>query len=957
MCSFLAIFINEIKLALFLVYRPPPDYTSGNLYHGPHLEHSFNDIVINKINNTIANLNTPVPDIILAGDFNFPKASWHEGTGIHPQGNSPESRMLSQLIDTCETHQLFQKITFGTRPTPTGGSNTLDLLFTNNHLLINHISHRLSSLSDHAIITCHTAHNLPLNINPATPDTPNPTTLSSFNLNRGCKENISEAANSLEWDTIFHGKDNSEKRRTLETHMLEILEQNCPKYAHKPGQTRNKIPRDRRILFRQRKRKLKLKNSMTTGNTRILTLTNEILDIENKLVVSFKNERLAEENKAINNIKTNPKHFYSFARKHQIIKGGIGPLKVNDKLITSPQEICENLSAQYSSVYSQPDPSNAITDPISFFTLDNPDIPSLLDIEFSEQMIEEEIASLKNHSAPGPDHFPVLLLKTYKKELSKPIYMMWRESLDNHDIDPLLLHAIVCPVQKPGSETYHAKSYRPISLTSHIIKIFEKIVRKAIISHLVNNNLLPTNQHGFLQGRSTLSQLLNQVETITRILESGNDLDSVYLDFAKAFDKVDHTLLYKKLKSMRIGGKVGVWLHTFLSNRTQQVSANGAISAPSPVLSGVPQGTVLGPILFIIMISDLDSNLQKAFAALFADDSRISSIVASEEDSQNFQQELNRAIYPWATENKAVFNGDKFEHIHFGNKLDDIPRYQDPNGNHISIKPQIKDLGVLISNDLSWSPQVDKVISDCRKQAAWILRTFSKRDMTTMRTLWISLLRPIVDYCSPLWSPKPTNYGIIDRLEGTLRSFTKHVDGLHDYTYSERLKAMNLQSVQRRHERYKIIYIYKIKEGLVPNLPLDPSNPENSFALKFSTSLRGGCRCSLPNQTLYHNPAEIPRNSSFALTASNLWNCLPPNISCIKNCTIPSFKNKLDKFLDLFPDNPRCSATGLFTDPNTGRLSNSIWHMRQHPSIIDKINKFNKRLDIVNPLQGRASTR
>ena len=123
---------------------------------------------------------------------------------------------------------------------------------------------------------------------------------------------------------------------------------------------------------------------MTVGTTRIPSLTNEILDIENKLVVSFKNKRLAEENKAISNIKTNPKHFYSFARKHQIIKGGIGPLKVNNKLITSPQEICENLSTQYSSVYSQPDPSNAITDPISFFTLDNPDIPSLLDIEFNE---------------------------------------------------------------------------------------------------------------------------------------------------------------------------------------------------------------------------------------------------------------------------------------------------------------------------------------------------------------------------------------------------------------------------------------------------------------------------------------------------------------------------------------------------------------------------------------------
>ena len=572
-------------------------------------------------------------------------------------------------------------------------------------------------------------------------------------------------------------------------------------------------------------------------------------------------------------------------------------------------------------------------------------------------MIEEEIDNLKNNSAPGPDHFPVILLKFCKKELSKPIYLMWRKSLDNHDIAPICLHAVVCPVLKLGSESYLPKSYRPISLTSHLIKIFEKIIRKAIINHLANNNLLPINQHGFLQGRSTLSQLLNQVETITRVLESGHDLDSIYLDFAKAFDKVDHTILCNKLKKLRIGGKVGVWLHTFLSNRTQQISANGAISSPKPVLSGVPQGTVLGPILFIIMISDLDSDLQVAFASLFADDTRVSAIITSENDAHNLQLELDNTIYPWAQTNKAVFNGDKFEHIHFGNKLENAPTYHDPHGQSISNKVQIRDLGVLISNDLSWSPQIDKVISDCRKQTAWILRTFTMRDSITMRTLWISLLRPTIDYCSPLWSPKPTNYGAIDRLEGVLRSFSKHVDNLRDLPYGDRLKAMNLQSIQRRHERYKIIYIFKIKEGLVRNLPPNPSIPENSFGLKFSYSPRGGCRCSLPNQILYHNPADIPRNSSFALTASNLWNCLPPNINSISNRPVPSFKNQLDKFLALFPDEPRCSASGLFTDPNTGRLSNSIWHMRYNPHIRSKITNFNKRLDIIEFLQGRASTR
>ena len=141
--------------------------------------------------------------------------------------------------------------------------------------------------------------------------------------------------------------------------------------------------------------------------------------------------------------------------------------------------------------------------------------------------------------------------------------MIWRKSLDNHDISQNYLHAIICPVLKPGGETYLPKSYRTIYLTSHIIKIFEKTIRKAVVSHL--NNLLPQNQHGFLKGHSTLSQLLSQTETITRVLESENDLDSVYLDFSKAFDKVDHSILCSKLKSFRIGGNIRLWLHTFLT--------------------------------------------------------------------------------------------------------------------------------------------------------------------------------------------------------------------------------------------------------------------------------------------------------------------------------------------------------------------------------------------------------
>ena len=386
-----------------------------------------------------------------------------------------------------------------------------------------------------------------------------------------------------------------------------------------------------------------------------------------------------------------------------------------------------------------------------------------------------------------------------------------------------------------------------------------------------------------------------------------------------------------------------MWIYNFLTLRTQQISANGAISPPTPVLSGVPQGTVLGPILFVIMISDLDNSLTRSFASLFADDSRVSAQISNKNDIIEFQNELDDKLYPWAPSNKAVFNGDKFEHIHFGKIMAEYPnQYTDPDNKPIKTKTEIKDLGVLISSSLEWTPHIDNVIAQCQRQAAWLLCTFIKRDPVTMKTLWTSLLRPIIDYCSPLWSPGPYNYGNIDRLEGPLRSFSKHVDDLQNLSYKERLSSLNLSSIQRRHERYKIIYVYKIKEGLVPNLPYDPSNNNKSYSLLFTYNPRHGYRCSLTQSKLYHNPVQTIRSNCFKTTASNLWNCLPRCINSISNVPVSTFKAHLDKFLDLIPDDPRPSASGHYTDFNTGRLSNSLWHMIQIHSIKSEISKFEK---------------
>ena len=336
-------------------------------------------------------------------------------------------------------------------------------------------------------------------------------------------------------------------------------------------------------------------------------------------------------------------------------------------------------------------------------------------------------------------------------------------------------------------------------------------MRRAILYHLENNNLLPKNQHGFISGRSTLSQLLQQLEQLIRAWEEGRATDTIYLDFAKAFDKVDHNLLCQNLKRFGITGKVGIWIRAFLTGRHQQVCVNRSLSQPALVLSGVPQGTVMGPILFIMMIDDLDSKLVHSSASKYADDTRVTVCIKTQQDHEVFQIELNTIIHPWGPNNNMSLNGDKFEHLHVGKNLNKArTSYKDPVGKTIEEKEHVKDLGVVISNDLSWNTHTKEVVAKAQNMIGWVLRTFSTRDKIPMMTLWNTQIKPILDYCSPLWSPSANNFRNLDLLEGVQRAFTRHIEGMGSLNYSERLKALKMYSIQRHHERYKIIYLYKI---------------------------------------------------------------------------------------------------------------------------------------------------
>ena len=340
---------------------------------------------------------------------------------------------------------------------------------------------------------------------------------------------------------------------------------------------------------------------------------------------------------------------------------------------------------------------------------------SLCDLKFGAEDIEKACSQLKGSAAAGPDGVPAILLKNCRSQLSKPLYQIWRSSLDSGTIPIELLLVLISPIQKGGSRLA-AKNYRPVALTSHLIKVFERVIRHALVAHIDKLKLLPEGQHGSRSNRSTLTQLLSHWDNILDGLENGDGVDCVYLDFSKAFDKVETGVLLHKLRNGKILGKLGCWLAAFLdsTNRKQAVVVEGRISELSPVISGVPQGTVLGPILFLLHISDIARDVSPLTAtSSYVDDTRANrTIIDPAADCQALQDDLG-SIYSWAEDVNMVFNSDKFECIRFwpGKTSKPESEYKSPDQTPIEENSHLRDLGVEISNDLSFSIHIENTVT------------------------------------------------------------------------------------------------------------------------------------------------------------------------------------------------------------------------------------------------------
>ena len=382
------------------------------------------------------------------------------------------------------------------------------------------------------------------------------------------------------------------------------------------------------------------------------------------------------------------------------------------------------------------------------------------------------------------------------------------------------------------------------------------------------------------------------------------------------------------MKKMGIQGLLAEWIFNFLSDRKQIILANGVASLPSDVTSGVPQGTVLGPLLFLILINDICQSDINSIISLFADDTRITKVIQNFSDVEDFQKDLDK-IYQWSKENNMVFNATKFEVLKHGKneELKNEYEYLTPDcENLIERKDALRDHGIIMNEHANFDDHINKVCSTVTQKVGWILRTFKTRKVEFMKLMWKQLVQGHVDYCSQLWQPLQSTS--LQRLENLFKTFSKKIPCLRNESYWNRLKILKMSSQQRRLERYRIIYTWKALEGLVPDCGMILGNSQES---------RNGRECKVPTIAKKSSArVETLREQSLQVHGAKLFNCIPQTIRNMTKCDVDTFKQKLDLFLSKIPDQPLFrEAIPTTTDQHTLKPSNSL---------IDQVREYQRRM-------------
>ena len=424
---------------------------------------------------------------------------------------------------------------------------------------------------------------------------------------------------------------------------------------------------------------------------------------------------------------------------------GINELKHQGKSAISPSEKANLLNAQFESVFTR-------EGTVHRDQLDLPPANTTImnDITFSIKGIKNLLDKLKPKKAAGPDKISPMILKTLSSSFAPILQVLFSKSYHLGNIPDDWRKANVTPVYKKGPKTDPA-NYRPISLTSIPCKIMEHIITSSIMKHAESNHIFYDLQYGFRSRRSCETQLIGFVQDITNNLDLDQQTDVLIMDFSKAFDKVGHKKLSHKLHHYGIRGKTLNWIDSFLRDRKQRVTLEGEFSDEVAVHSGVPQGSVLGPSLFLYYINDLPANLHSKIR-LFADDTIAYMTITNSSNTHDLQEDLNK-MTQWSHKWSMEFHPQKCQIISITRKKNPI-KYNYRMGNHILERvPSAKYLGITLSEDLRWNTHINNICKKGNSTVAFIRRKLRIPSRQIKTNAYKTLVRPTIEYSSSIWDP------------------------------------------------------------------------------------------------------------------------------------------------------------------------------------------------------------
>ena len=498
----------------------------------------------------------------------------------------------------------------------------------------------------------------------------------------------------------------------------------------------------------------------------------------------------------------------------------------------------------------------------------------LREVSVTVKKVKDKIQKLRKGAAAGPDGLGPQILQELKDIIASPLATIMRRSLEEGTVPKDWKTANVTPIYKKGNKSSPG-NYRPVSLTSVCGRILESIIKDEVVDHLERNKLIKKSQHGFMRGKSCTSNLLAFLDKVTAAVDNGEAVDVVYLDFAKAFDKVPVERLLKKVEAHGISGQILRWIGAWLRNREQRVVLNGEASDWAAVLSGVPQGSVLGPLLFLIFINDLDEAAAARFIFKFADDTKVAQPAQTEEDCAVLQESLD-GLVQWAERWGMAFNVQKCKVMHLGHA--NRKHVYTMNGAVLEETEEERDLGVMISNKLKPGTQCAKAARTAAAVLGQISRAFHFKDRYVFVQLYKQYVRPHLEFAVQAWSP----WAAADKevLEAVQRRMVRMVSGLRSTEYEDRLKELGMTTLEERRHQADMAMMFKTMRGV-------DGQKEEWFTPAAAGQRRTRVADDPLNVRLAHGRLELRKNF-FTVRCTEHWNNVPGEIKNLRS--VESFK-------------------------------------------------------------------